>query len=271
MAPHEKRDVFNDTTLLDLNVDCLLEIFKYLNVFDLSAVAEISDDFYWYAQYLFEQHHKRTLNFNHPKIKITNGNDFERVLKCFGQLAKSIVVSMTSFTGMCTGMSILELFAKHCGPNIEQLTLISFFINLKMCTNQAIKSKIYHLMSNVKNLTIHNGTLIHSGLLFEVCHLIVEQIYLRDVLMDNSTRDLFVRNYPSIRSLILLDRNRRGTTYMTDDILERLRSLNICMETFSLIRSSIMKSLVGMVCGRPNLNELLGGDENVDRIPFWAT
>lgn len=111
--------------LLNLDDNCLIEMFKFLNVLDLCSMARTCTRLKWFADRQFRQKFS-TLNLD----VIAGGNsvvaadDLENVLKCFAPSVKSIILTgQNDYDNFGRGYysGLMELIVKYCAG-----TLIGF-------------------------------------------------------------------------------------------------------------------------------------------------
>lgn len=116
--------------MLDLNDDCLREVFDVMELSDLAIVADVCDRFRSIAQALFKASKVKDLTFNMPIENETIIEKLERasgLLRNFGLYAESIEVHGSRMSSGRKSQAyedrILQLISRHCGGNITKLQL----------------------------------------------------------------------------------------------------------------------------------------------------
>lgn len=241
---------------MDLNEDCLMEVFKHLNLLDLAMISKLGSWMYTCAAQSFEMHHKKTLNLLNAGFDLVAKDNFRRVLRCFGRSAKAIIIYMTPFKGLRDDMTILKWVARYSGANTESITLDGFTIDLKMCENNEVKSNLCRLISNLQTLNIYHGSLTNCGLWFDFCDRTIKTLNLQDVTMDNDTKYGFVRVYPNLTSLTMVNGSVSRSPHLMQPALKMFFTLNKTIRKLKLLKTKITNSLLALICGLPALSNL---------------
>lgn len=138
--------VTNATTFLDLNDDCLFEVFKHVNVVDLSAISDVCNRLRRTAHAYFER--SKLKNFEFPPVfEIPKGrrnrvtvdlmvSETCKVLRKFGasivsfidtnKLSRDKVLEMNDESQKKYRSKCMEYLVKYCGANLIELSLTSF-------------------------------------------------------------------------------------------------------------------------------------------------
>lgn len=138
--------VTNATTFLDLNDDCLFEVFKHFDVVDLSAVSDVCNRLRRTAHAYFERSKLR--NFEFPLVienprrrrnRVTVDlviSETCKILRKFGAFIVSFIDTNELSRDKVPGMDdeskkkyrskCMEYLVKYCGANLIELSLTSF-------------------------------------------------------------------------------------------------------------------------------------------------
>lgn len=101
------------TTLTDLNDDCLLELFKYLGLSDLCAVADVCSRFRQNSTIAFV--HSKHKRFNLPTSIHRDGDSREQTLMKFSRMLNLFGDSMDAFVADADN----DLFKCNCEKNLQ--------------------------------------------------------------------------------------------------------------------------------------------------------
>lgn len=155
-------------TIMDLNDDCLIDIFKRLPVRDLCSVAEVNTRFKQDAKYVFSALYKRfhtlvlVLQSAKGRYEITL-NEMRSILKNFGSLIIDLDVSKMSFKSTHNNR-ILDLIIKYCAGALKELTLEWFSIKGN------ILQKLRPIFESLEKLSLDNCEINNSiGSLLKNC------------------------------------------------------------------------------------------------------
>lgn len=118
------------TTILDLNEDCLREVFEVMELSDLAAVADVCSRFRSIAQAHFKALRVKHLVFTELRENDAIIEEFERasgLLRNFGAYAESIEVHGNGHSFVRNAAVYVErlqqLIIRHCGENITKIQL----------------------------------------------------------------------------------------------------------------------------------------------------
>lgn len=206
--------------MLDLNDDCLLEIFKNLTDFELADIASTCSRFKTIACDLFSlRHHKSNgleidirLGDHNTDDKPTHRRQTAAILREFGELLSKLKITFGNTDRAAPHNTIiLNVIAKYCTKPLQQL-------ELKYCNylqpNENINAR--NLFRNVKELILDNSSAIESSVLSDakqLCRLTL--IWLPATL---AVKFLSI-DYPQLQSLTLhmhnqqLERNKVNIIY----------------------------------------------------------
>lgn len=246
------------TQLLDLNEDCLLQIFGYLNIMDLAHLCESSASLKASAETVFQSKHSSWLNFMLYNIDINyNANGFLLPLKHFGSMAKSISLSTDTLIGFSNHTNILKLLAKYCGKNIRVLTMVKFHIDFDVC-NKSTQVNILDLMINLHALHLMDGALINCASIFEFCQNSLMAISLLDTKTDLATKFGLIRNYPKLQQLTLYNQKTgKMPIHMHQPALIKLLTLNADVSTLEIRDNRMSNEFLAKICNVVRSNELI--------------
>lgn len=104
------------TTILDLNDDCLIEVFQYLNMLELFVWREINSRFIVPTEICFEQ------NFADEIFDASEWHKIKPVIEHFGRFMKNVLVD-EQFMDSLKNESITESFLSENMANIERITI----------------------------------------------------------------------------------------------------------------------------------------------------
>lgn len=148
--PKLKQKPKDQLELMDLNDDCLLKIFGYLNVTKIWMIAETCKRAQALAQYTFRLKRHRldlsilsnisSLKFDwkslegFDKIAEISWEDTENFLCIFGNCIQSLSISQDQLVES-KSQKILTLIGKHCGKNLTELELKKIHIKTEWMEN----------------------------------------------------------------------------------------------------------------------------------------
>lgn len=104
------------TTILDLNDDCLIEVFQYLNILDLFVWRGVNSRFIVPTEICFEQ------NFANEIFDASEWHQIRPVIEYFGHFMKNVLVD-EQFMDSLKSESITESFLSENMANIERITI----------------------------------------------------------------------------------------------------------------------------------------------------
>lgn len=136
----------NETdSILLLNNDCLIEIFSYLNLIDLSKITKVCHRFANLAETVFK---------THESVDISTYNNFtlmkwKEVLETMGHHIKSLFIKPQSFLNP-PGIKIFEMVSNYC-CHLEALSLEEFALTRNVY-------KLKPLLRRLKILVLDNCT-----------------------------------------------------------------------------------------------------------------
>lgn len=243
--------------LHDLNDYCLMELFDYLNVIDLGAMAQTCVRFQYIAQNVFRTKHGK-LDFDDVVLIKTDDSQMpltlyktRNILKSFGQYINTINISAQQFLTKDKGR-ITDMVLRFC-PNLQSLRLHAFFFtrtNLIAFNNLFSKltdltldecdiagdSRMQRLMEKCKNLV--SLKLASVGQLCDLCIDVVyprlESLTVASLYTDEDLLYNFFEKHPNLKTLKVI---RWG--YLSDAVLpkiathlKKLESLSITLNGF---------------------------------------
>lgn len=175
------------TTILDVNDDCLREIFEKLNDSDLITVANVCSNFRWNAQHVFSLRYAQKYfcfcideaEFLTQRPHPTQLHLLYSTLRNFGPLINSLQIEL-NFGYPDSGISqkIMKLIVQHCSETLNEMRLLAITFNANVipvlrpllkrlksldffCCHfdtESNASKIFFLCSQLKTLSITNIT-----------------------------------------------------------------------------------------------------------------
>lgn len=142
--------VSTTTTIVDLNDDCLFEVYKKLGLQDLCSVADTCSRLKSTTRAHFANSELKTLNFPYSDLRystepfVVNQLIYEasRVLRNFGASIISFSEFDIPYILYCTNKgllpeyqrNIIELLVRHCGENLIELKLCHFDMTQEMAS-----------------------------------------------------------------------------------------------------------------------------------------
>lgn len=149
------------TTVLHLNDDCLLEVFKYLNLQDLCSVADVCCRFRKNAQDQFSYSDFKHIGFRNDFYQSSETDDQKlvqtsRVLRNFGAYIKSVYNVngggdyFTEYRSKYH-MRTIELMSLHCSESLIELDLVIYNMTI------AIGTILRPVLANLRKLTLREG------------------------------------------------------------------------------------------------------------------
>lgn len=146
------------TTVLHLNDDCLLEVFKFLNLQDLCSVADVCYRFRKNAQDQFSYSDFKHLGFRNDFYQSSETDDKKllqkpRVLRNFGAYIKTIynVNGGDDYSRehrLKYHMRTIELMSLHCSESLIGLDFVNYNMTI------AIGIILQPVLANLRNLTL---------------------------------------------------------------------------------------------------------------------
>lgn len=150
--------------ILDLDEDCLADIFKYLPIKDLLTIRQTHPIFLPATKYLLSVNYK-TFDFTddvllpilYPlkRIEINAQNkklsleQTDIVLRFIGKNIQTLSINRDSFDPSITSGSLLGLIKKYCGETLNDLRIFKFLLE-----DRAI-DRLSGLFKNLKKITLH--------------------------------------------------------------------------------------------------------------------
>lgn len=177
--------------LLDVNDDCLVEIFENLTIEELAAVASTCTRFQTIARDVFSLHHKSNsveLYVN----SIAERRQTSAILRNFGDLIARLEIISSH---MKDSTFTLNMMSKYCTGVLEKLKLSNFY---HIQQNQIVDAK--PLFRNVHHLILYASSGISGSFLSEAKKL--NRLELNELYSTNILH-IVSNNYPQLRSLIL--------------------------------------------------------------------
>lgn len=157
-------------SLNNLNNDCLIEIFEYLNHSDLLNMAKADERFEYPCKSIVR---RKGLNLNANRI------DAEDALQIFGTEAKKIVIDMKMFPTKFTPGTVLTKINQYC-PNVETVELINFKVT-EWRGEQCFEMEVNALSPPwVKQIVIADSCVLFGDGLFQFWSKCVEFLTIRN-------------------------------------------------------------------------------------------
>lgn len=127
----------NETQFLDLNDDCLLELFDYLSAEDLCSLKQSNQRLWHLVDYYF--HTVYLLKERAVVIKEVDGSKLNEILKFCGKFVRNLSIETPrrysdmddfseNFSGECDTY-VGDLIAKHCTDKLRTLRLDSIYLS----------------------------------------------------------------------------------------------------------------------------------------------
>lgn len=188
--------VANDTPIPELNDDCLREIFDYLNVLDLVAVAEACPRFKAIAEARFSIEHK---TFDSELLIRAAGqtrvqlDHLEGFLKHFGSLIMDLKVSFFELSTFGNNV-VLGLIAKYCRDTLIVLKLVGF--ELKGPIVQILRP----LLTRLQKLYLLRCTFASAFVRALECCTALNKLKFADLTESNECRSLTF-NMPELKTI----------------------------------------------------------------------
>lgn len=125
----------NNMNVIDMNIDCIEEIFEYLSIIDLLRVADTNKRFQKAASLVFSRKYAfEYVSIKSDRIKLGWRNideirdfiDSFRLLRCFGQLISNIHIQLDDAVNSVHGQ-FAELFRyvnEYCAQNLKELRIV---------------------------------------------------------------------------------------------------------------------------------------------------
>lgn len=264
-----KVDILPTTNLTDLNEDCLIHIFKLINMNDLASIAQVCRKLQASAESWFVYHHNNRLVFAETaKGRAYQHIFFERLVKVFGPKATKIDIRLWGVhSTRFEQPKLMEVLTKYCSSNVESLTLHGVEIDSAYYEQQTI-TNLRKLLSNTKlrKLSLKNVNMYEYKSFFQYFRKNVESIKLVLVEMDKMTTSGFLRKYPNLRDLSITD----VVAEYDEDIegypetpkplkpadFERLLHLNRHIQSISIDKANLTQSMFVAICSLPQLSQL---------------
>lgn len=284
----------NLSEFIDLNNDCLLELFKYLSAKDLCSLKQTNQRLYQLVEYYFQSTYE--LKEREVIIKDIDGCKLRDILIHCGQFIRNLVIdSPRDYADMSDFNEnhgkyeqgtyyIGDLIANYCSENLKILRLNSVFlsgfcksnmrlvlnnletIELNRCCGNA--DQILNHCRNIKTLIQRNCGFFNTSdqhyLLLnehaELESLIIQNDYQSD--LEPEVLINFFQNKRNIKRFQYLNRVSPTPTFLLPIFVESISNLEeLCieLETFSRTFSSDLESL-------NELNHLKRLEFNTDEI-----
>lgn len=198
--------------LLDINDDCLIEIFKYLTASELLDIASTCSRFQPVARDVFSRHHKSTC----VEIDLRRGNQQRNrfitrrrkaaaILRIFGASLRILKVTFccSTKTKLCN-IRIFNMMVMYCTGGLDQLELIEFSTtadNSREIINPTA------LFRNVKQLTLDYAYGVEATFLSDAKQLTRLKLIGFDC---EDVPALLSNDYPRLRSLTMTQNKSDG-------------------------------------------------------------
>lgn len=121
----------NQLSILDLNDDCLMEIFHNLDALELCAVKDSCQRFRNLTEYHFQTiYNSKPFSFGDKDMrnrKIISQIEQEKVLKHFGKFIKKLVINAHDFQE--TPEQVLRIIGRTCNQNLQDFEMDSILLD----------------------------------------------------------------------------------------------------------------------------------------------
>lgn len=186
-----------EPSLLNLNDDCLLEVFAWLPLLDLCAIRNSCSRLKQLTEYYFARAHK-SLNFSSAVIKADKYEGIKveeivKILSSFGQQMDALTLNETTFLSDNAHSEILPMLDAFCTQyRLRHLKLVRFAFEDSFITSRS------HPFANVEKLTIDKCTSESIVLdeLIKKCTSLKHLELVRDSNIDGSCLE---QNYPMMQ------------------------------------------------------------------------
>lgn len=168
-------NMLKTSSLNDLDNNSLMKLLKQLSIDDLCTMTGVCRRFRLLARSTFKRHHAKSIIFENP---IENMISITRIIKCFGELMKCIMIEGSIVWDL--NLSLLKLLNEYCSYKLKKLRLIFFHfdkssiflmktlasslntIQLLYCTIDAERGVNYNVafkaVENLKEFVVIGGT-----------------------------------------------------------------------------------------------------------------
>lgn len=180
--------------ILQVNDDCILEVFQYVSLIELSRLSETCKHFQNIARIVFKRRSKNIYAIPHRDVKFT---DHPRILRNFGDLIDE--VSVINFTDLFkdSGLSPEKMgtafnwLERYCAETVQSVTILD-------SDSRALPPSAAKLTSKVKKITIYSPISIRNAqILLCGCKELVEL----NMAFYDGPFHLDDQNFPNLRKL----------------------------------------------------------------------
>lgn len=211
--PQSKRKQRNEIDLLNLNDDCLLEMFKYLRPIDLRNVSQVNQQlndlvkYYVRLKYKIQETMASCFNFatHDDRLNFTSAS---LCAKIFGHEIRLITIS-----GLTSNFNVLEIL-KYCTENKLTIKLTDAVLSIESIVWNKWFQQLEHL--SIANIRISN---------YQVRDLIHNNPYLKRLSIVNcvETSTWFFQYLPFLKNLEAFEfkksyQTRNISTYLNNDL-----------------------------------------------------
>lgn len=227
----------NAHILVALNDDCLQEVFRRLELLDLTRIAEVCKRFNKEAKKTFERKYKH--------LKLEYGSDFsgqpEALEGMFGHFGSSIQTLSTEAYASESETFILQLINRYCNPTLKSLELRAFDLEgnfehimpmlSRLETLTLIECTCYfvNVLSNcteLQKLRLENCTFLEENRFLEQQFMRLEEVHLiSNNGINEATLERFLDSSTTLLRLSIDENERCSTSQVLRSIGENLTNL----------------------------------------------
>lgn len=226
--PQAKRCRYSTAKLHTINDDCLREIFKYLNIFEVGEVASTCTRLQNFAETLYPKIAKKIIIAFHERFNpLSNLIEYQKPFESFGKFIEELHVGgrYPSQPSMPYDMETLAYFEKLLSfcPNLHRLSMTHFkfgsedhrimkhvphclkFLNFRNCTGiENDWSEALKPLTKIEWISIHGRNNITANFFKHNTNLSYLAIHNGSLSTENELENIFEQNGKSIHRLELL-------------------------------------------------------------------
>lgn len=216
--PMELTTTTTNTYLLDINKDCLKEIFSSLDLMDLCSIAETCTLFKEIANEIFSKEYARACSSMFSKIST---HDIERSLKIFGSLISHFAIhdsseDISDKEDMPEFTFIIDMVTTYCADTIKKLHLTELEIP------EVLAVKCIPLFKKLMHLDLSKVTINGGGKeLFASCELLVSLA----VFEFNHSADILENIFPILERFSYIREDDYDDEYLLAVFISRHKKL----------------------------------------------